>query len=408
VEPTHPLSLPAFRMFLVGRACSGTALTLFRATVLWQIYDLTHQPIALAALGLAQFVPQALASLPAGAAADTFNRRTIAIVAQSLRASVSVAILILMYATAAIPVAAIVAAGMLVSTIGAFEAPARASLLPRIVGLERLSRAVPVHSAIATAAFMTGPAICGFLIAMGGPGLAYACDALLVVLSTLALATLPTAVGEVEEGAMSWRKVLEGLRFVKNQPVVLGCMTLDMMAVIFGGAGALLPAMARDVLHAGPRAYGLLAAAADLGAVAATVLLLGMRPVKRIGPVLLGAVLAYGLAMIAFGLARSVPFAMVAYALAGAADGVSVVMRSTAIQLSTPEELRGRVTSVSTLFIGASNQLGAVESGVVAQLTSTQFSIVSGGALSMLVTAVIAATFPELRRYRGAPVRAPA
>jgi MFS family permease len=405
VDPTHPLSLPAFRMFLVGRACTGTALTLFRATVLWQIYDLTHQPIALAALGLAQFVPQAIASLPAGAAADTWNRRTIAIVAQALRASVSVAILILMSATASMPVAAIVVAGMLVSTIGAFEAPARVSLLPRIVGLERFSRAVPIHSAVSTAAFMTGPAICGFLIAFGGPALAYACDALLIGLSMLALATLPSAVGEVDEGAMSWRKVLDGLRFVRNQPVVLGCMTLDMLAVIFGGAGALLPAMARDVLHAGPREYGLLAAASDLGAVAATLLLLGMRPVQRVGPVLLGAVLAYGIAMIAFGFARTVPFAMAAYALAGAADGVSVVMRSTAIQLSTPEELRGRVTSVSTLFIGASNQLGAVESGVVAQLTTTQFSIVSGGALSMLVTAVIAAAFPELRRYRPAPAR---
>lgn len=400
MEPTHPLSLPAFRMFLVGRACTGTALTLFRATVLWQIYDLTHQPIALAALGLAQFVPQALASLPAGAAADTWNRRTIALVAQGFRASVSVAVLILMSVTTAIPVAAIVVAGMLVSTIGAFEAPARASLLPRIVGLERFSRAVPIHSAVATAAFMTGPALCGFLISFGGPALAYACDALLVTLSILALTTLPAAVGEVEEGAMSWTKVLEGLRFVRNNPVVLGCMTLDMMAVIFGGAGALLPAMARDVLHAGPREYGLLAAASDLGAVAATVLLLGMRPVRGVGRVLLGAVLAYGLAMIAFGFARTVPLAIVAYAIAGAADGVSVVMRSTAIQLSTPEDLRGRVTGVSTLFIGASNQLGAVESGVVAQLTSTQFSIVSGGALSMLVTAAIAALFPALRRYR--------
>ena len=387
-------------MFLVGRACTGTALTLFRATVLWQIYDLTHQPIALAALGLAQFVPQALASLPAGAAADTWNRRTIALVAQACRASVSVAVLILMSVTAAIPVAAIVVAGMLVSTIGAFEAPARASLLPRIVGLERFSRAVPIHSAVATAAFMTGPALCGFLISFGGPALAYACDALLVTLSILALTTLPKAVGEVEEGALSWTKVLEGLRFVRNNPVVLGCMTLDMMAVIFGGAGALLPAMARDVLHAGPREYGLLAAASDLGAVAATVLLLGMRPVRGVGRVLLGAVLAYGLAMIAFGFARTVPLAIVAYAIAGAADGVSVVMRSTAIQLSTPEDLRGRVTGVSTLFIGASNQLGAVESGVVAQLTSTQFSIVSGGALSMLVTAATAALFPALRRYR--------
>ena len=391
-------------MFLVGRACTGMALTLFRATVLWQIYDLTHQPIALAALGLAQFVPQALASLPAGAAADTWNRRTIALVAQAFRASVSIAVLILMFATDATPVAAIVVAGMLVSTIGAFEAPARASLLPRIVGLERLSRAVPIHSAVATAAFMTGPAICGFLISFGGPALAYACDALLVTLSILALGTLPAAVGAVEEGALSWKKVLEGLRFVRNNPVVLGCMTLDMLAVIFGGAGALLPAMARDVLHAGPREYGLLAAASDLGAVTATVLLLGMRPVQRVGRVLLGAVLAYGLAMIAFGFADTVPLAIVAYAIAGAADGVSVVMRSTAIQLSTPEELRGRVTSVSTLFIGASNQLGAVESGVVAQLTSTQFSIVSGGALSMLVTAAIAALFPALRRYRTAPV----
>jgi MFS family permease len=392
-------------MFLAGRACSGTALTLFRATVLWQIYDLTRQPMALAALGLAQFVPQAIAALPAGAAADTWNRRTITLVAQCFRASVSLGVLALMYASATIPVAAIVAAGMLVSTIGAFEAPARASLLPRIVGLERLSRAVPIHSAVATAAFMTGPALCGFLIASGGPALAYACDALLVGLSILAVATLPSPVGEVDEGAMSWQKVLDGLRFVRNQPVVLGCMTLDMLAVIFGGAGALLPAISRDVLHAGPREYGILAASTDLGAVAATVLLLGMRPVDRVGRVLLGAVLAYGAAMIVFGLARTVPLAIAAYALAGAADGVSVVMRSTAIQLSTPEELRGRVTSVSTLFVGASNQLGAVESGVVAHFTSAPFAVISGGAISMIVTVVVAALVPELRRYRAPALR---
>jgi MFS family permease len=405
VDPAHPLSLPAFRMFLVGRACTGTALTLFRATVLWQIYDLTHQPIALAALGLAQFIPQAIAALPAGAAADTWNRRTIALIAQALRASVSLGVLILMQISAAVPVLAIVAAGMLVSTIGAFEAPARSSLLPRIVGMERLSRAVPIHSAVATAAFMTGPALCGFLIASGGPALAYGCDAFLVTMSILALATLPSGVGEIDVGAMSWRKVLDGIRFVRNQPVVLGCMTLDMLAVIFGGAGALLPAIARDVLHAGPKEYGILAASADLGAVSATLLLLGMRPVHRVGRVLLGAVLAYGVAMIGFGLARTVPLAMAFYALAGAADGVSVVMRSTAIQLNTPEHLRGRVTSVSTLFIGASNQIGAVESGIVAQLWSAPFAVVSGGAISMLVTAVIAWVIPELRRYRGAPVR---
>jgi hypothetical protein len=208
-----------------------------------------------------------------------------------------------MHATAAIPVAAIVVAGMLVSTIGAFEAPARIRSF-RASWASSASRARSRSTPpVATGGVHDRPALCGFLISFGGPGARVrvrraARDAL----DPRAQARFPTAVGEVEEGALSWKKVLEVSAFVRNNPVVLGCMTLDMMAVIFGGAGALLPRWRETYCTAGPREYGLLAAGIDLGAVAATVLLLGMRPVGRVGRVLSARCLAYGLAMIAFGL----------------------------------------------------------------------------------------------------------
>ena len=199
---------------------------------------------------------------------------------------------------------------------------------------------------------------------------------------------------------VSLHAIREGLAFVRRQPVVLGCMTLDMFAVIFGGASALLPIYANEILHVGARGYGLLTSALDLGALLTSLVLLSVRPIRHAGRALLAAVGAYGLATIVFGLSRSFPLSVAAYMAVGVADQVSVVMRSTAIQLSTPDELRGRVSSVNFIFIGASNQLGAVESGFVAALTSAPFAVVSGGIGCLIVLAVVAATLPELRRYR--------
>jgi hypothetical protein len=182
--------------------------------------------------------------------------------------------------------------------------------------------------------------------------------------------------------------------------VILGCMTLDMFAVIFGGATALLPIYASDILQVGPRGYGLLSSALETGALVTSLALIARPPIRHAGRALLIAVAVYGLATIVFGLSRSFPLSLAAYMLVGVADQVSVVMRSTAIQLSTPDELRGRVSAVNLLFIGASNQLGAAESGFVAAATSATFAVVSGGIASLLVLAIVALKVPELRDYR--------
>jgi MFS family permease len=199
---------------------------------------------------------------------------------------------------------------------------------------------------------------------------------------------------------VSWQSIREGVAFVRGRQVVLGCMLLDMFAVIFGGAVALLPVYAQQILMVGERGYGLLAASLELGAVSMSALLIGLPTVRRGGRVLLVAVAAFGVATILFGLSRSFPLSLAAYVAVGMADQVSVVMRSTIIQLSTPDELRGRVSSVNMLSIVASNQLGAAESGFVAALTSAPFAVVSGGVGCLIVVALVALRLPELRRYR--------
>jgi hypothetical protein len=194
--------------------------------------------------------------------------------------------------------------------------------------------------------------------------------------------------------------VREGLAFVRRSPVVLGCMALDMFAVILGGATALLPVYADDILQVGPRGYGLLTSSLEIGALAMAVVMLLRGPVRRMGPALFVAVAIYGLATIGFGLSRSFPLSVALYMLAGAADQVSVVMRQTTVQLTTPDALRGRVSAVNMIFIAASNQLGAVESGFLAAATSATFAVVFGGIGCLLVVAWTAWKLPELRRYR--------
>jgi Transmembrane secretion effector len=200
--------------------------------------------------------------------------------------------------------------------------------------------------------------------------------------------------------SVDWLAIREALSFVGGHPVVLGYMTLDMLAVIFGGASALLPVYATDILQVRARGYGLLASSLDLGAIFCAVALTMLPPIRRAGPVLLVAVILYGLATIVFGLPRSFPLSVGAYIAGGVFDQVSVVLRSTTIQLAIPDELRGRVSAVNLIFIGASNQLGAAESGFVAALTSAPFSVVTGGVASIAVVAIVSLAFPELGRYR--------
>ena len=374
-------------------------MTLLRSTVYWHVFALSRSEAALGFIGLVQFVPALLLTLVGGAVADAYDRRRVMRLAQ-LPLLATASLLFAATREGAISVPLLYAAVFGNAVAMAFDSPARQAFLPSLVPLEAFPRAVTFASTAAALAFATGPALGGLLIAASGVEAAYAAYAVLVAGNLLGLAFVRPLRTISERRAPSWQAVREGLAFVRQSPVVLGCMALDMFAVILGGATALLPVYANDILHVGPRGYGLLTSSLEIGALAMSVLLLVRRPLERAGPALLVAVVVYGLATVGFGLSHSFPLSVALYMLAGAADQVSVVMRQTAVQLSTPDALRGRVSAVNMIFIAASNQLGAVESGFVAAATSATFAVVSGGIGCLLVVAWTAWKLPELRSYR--------
>jgi len=388
-----------FWRYLASRFAGASAMMLFRAAVAWHVYELSHSAFQLGLNGLVQFLPVPVLMLLGGAVADTYERRRVMMAAGAV-ALLCAAALFAATATGVVTVPMLFAMVALASVAWSFDGPARAALLPTLVPRETFPRAVTIASTTQALAFATGPALGGLVIAEWGIAAAYAAMAMLVVVALVLLAGLRLPERPPAAGVVSVRGIVDGLEFVRGNQVVLGCMLLDMLAVIFGGAVALLPIYATDILHVGARGYGLLGAAADLGALVTSLVLVVVPPIRRAGRALLVAVGVYGAATILFGLSRSFPLSVLAYLVVGMADQVSVVMRSTAIQLSTPDALRGRVSGVSMIFIGASNQLGAAESGFVAGLTSATVSVVSGGVASLVVLATVALAMPRLRRYR--------
>jgi MFS family permease len=395
-EPRIPRT---YWFYLASRFCAATAMTMLRATVAWHVFDLSRSPFHLGLIGLVQFVPALSLTLVGGAVADAYDRLRIMRFAQLPLLAFSA---LLGFATAgdAVSLPLLYLAVFGVSASFAFDSPARQALAPTLVPLELFPRAVTYSSTTQALAFASGPALAGLAIAAGGPQVAYGLYGVLVAANLVGLGFVRPVRDSGERRAPSWQAVREGLAFVRSQPVVLGCMTLDMLAVIFGGATALLPVYASEILDVGPRGYGILSSSLEIGALATAVVLMLRRPVGRAGPTLLVAVAVFGLATIVFGLSRSFPLSIAAYMVVGMADQVSVVMRQTAIQMSTPDSLRGRVSAVNMICIAASNQLGAVESGFVAAATSATFSVVSGGIGCLVVVAVVAWKLPELRRYR--------
>ena len=287
-----------------------------------------------------------------------------------------------------------------IALAGAFEWPARQALLPMLVTAETFPNAIIVSGTVQQAAFVTGPAVGAGLIAVSGVGLAYSSVAVLVVTSVLLVTTLRPREGDAPKRAVSGAAIAEGVRFVFHRQPVLGSMTLDMFAVIFGGATALLPIYAKDILEVGGLGYGILFASLDAGALVMSVAIIFLPPIRNAGRSLLITVAMFGLGTIAFGLSRNIYLSIATMMFIGMADQVSVVLRNTTVQLSTPDDLRGRVSSVNSLFIGASNQLGAVESGLVASVTNATFAVVSGGIGCIAVVGAVWAKMPDLRNYR--------
>ncbi len=378
---------------------SGAGTTLLQAAIAWQVYALSGSALQLGLIGLMRFLPALGMSLVAGAVADSYDRRRIVLAAQVAPLAASV-ILMAATRTGAVNLPLIYALVLVLALAAAFENPARQALLPLIVPRDMLLNAITLGSTIQQLSFVAGPVLGGVVIAGVGVAGAYGLNAALDVGAILTLIGLRPRQEAGERRAVSIAAIREGVRFVWRRQVLLGAMALDMFAVIFGGATALLPIYAEQILKVGAGGYGVLTSSLGIGALVMSVAMVFLPPVKHTGRALLLAVAAYGVATVVFGLSRSFPLSLAAYALVGVADQVSVIMRQTTIQLATPDELRGRVSSVSSLFIGASNQVGMVESGVVASLTTPTFAVVSGGLGCLIVVAAIAALMPELRRYR--------
>jgi len=406
VAPPPPLLSRNLVTYLASRFCAAMAMTMLRAGVAWHVFMLTGSAFHLGLIGVVQFLPALGLMLVAGAVADSYDRQRIMRAAQAV-ALTGAAVLWATTTRDAVTLAILYGVILVVAAASAFDGPARAALLPTLVPQEIFPRAVTIASTNQALAFASGPALAGLLIATSGIAAVYAGYVALLLGSLTALAFMGPGSQSATRAAASLRAIGDGLAFVRHRPVVLGCMVLDMFAVIFAGATALLPIYANQILHVGPRGYGLLSSSLELGALLSATVLMTRPPIRRTGRALLAAVAVYGTATIVFGLSRWFPLSVAAYLLVGAADQVSVVMRSTAIQLSTPDELRGRVSAVNLLFIGASNQLGAAESGFVAALTSAPFAVVSGGLGCLVVLAIVAATNPQLRAYQIGHVHAP-
>jgi len=366
--------------------------------VSWQIFALTHRPLDLGLVGLAQFAPGVLLFLVAGHTADRHSRRAIVRICYCAFAICATALLALtLHGLASVwPIYAVLLAN---GTVRAFNAPAGQAFLPQLVKAEHFPNAVTWGSSFFQVATILGPVAGGLIYGFTGtPAPVYvsamiAYSGAVVLLSAIRLEIAPRTGVEPSSGM-----ILDGLRYIWRSKLILGCLSLDLFAVLLGGATALLPVYASDILHTGPNGLGVLRAAPGLGAVAVAILL-AHRPLRRkAGLRMLYCVAGFGVFTIVFGLSRNMALSLGALALTGAFDMVSVIVRSTLVQLTTPDEMRGRVSAVNMLFIGASNEVGQFESGITAQWFGTVPAVILGGAGTIAVVLAWNWLFPSLRK----------
>jgi len=385
-----------FARFAAGRVCATLAWQIMGVAVGWQVYALTHDTLALGLVGLAQFLPFVALVLPAGQIADRADRRVVLAVAYAVEALSAIAMLVFTW-TGGRHIAVVYGAMALFGAGRAFWMPAAQAMTPNLVPPEDFPNAVALNSGLFEAAVITGPAL-GGLLYLFGPLAAYGlATALLAVVVLLMWGIRPIRAPNAA-AAFRLRDVLEGLRFVMRQKIVLGAISLDLFAVLFGGATALLPAYAADVLHVGPVGLGLLRTAPGVGA-ALTAALLALRPIRRhVGRWMFGGVALFGIATVVFGLSKVFWISLAALFALGIGDMVSVFIRHLLVQLQTPDAIRGRVSAVNAMFIGASNELGEFESGLTATWFGLIPAVVVGGIATLVVVAAQIGIFPSLRR----------
>jgi MFS family permease len=389
------LSHKSFLPFLLSRSFSRFSSQIAAVAIGWQVYDLTGSAFDLGMVGLVQFLPTLLLVFVAGHAADRYERKRVVQVCQLAEALTA---LFLAWGASAgsLTVAQIFIAAAVLGTAGAFESPTIAALLPLIAPEGSLQRATAISSGAAQLATITGPALGGLAYA-AAPSVPYGLMALFWLLGTVLTGAIrPAKSAAVRDAAMP-ADLFAGVRFVRNNPAILGTISLDLFAVLLGGATALLPIYARDILEAGPLGLGILRAAPAVGALLMTAVLARHTINRRVGMRMFQAVIVFGIATVVFAISHWMWLSVLSLAILGAADTISVVIRFSLVQLSTPDEMRGRVGAVNFLFINASNQLGQFESGVTAALFGAMPAAALGGLGTIAIALLWMKLFPALR-----------
>lgn len=397
---SHPVRsafrYPSLYFFLAARFLLTAALEMQSVAVGWHLYEITHRPLDLGLAGLAQFLPSLLLFLVGGHVADRFSRRRVLMACYAGFALCALALLLLHDVERAAPIYAVLVG---VGLVRVFNSPATQAFGPLLVPPEFFATAAAWYSTASNTANICGPVVGGLLYALyGSPAPVYLTAAVAMLLSLALLFATHTNGTQQFAQRQDWSTVLDGFRYVWRNKLILGSTTLDLFAVLLGGATALLPVFARDILHAGPRGLGLLRAAPGLGA-ACMALLLANRPLRQhAGQRMLHGVALFGAATLVFGLSHNLALSMLALFVVGASDMVSVLVRATLVQLATPDEMRGRVSAVTVLFIGASNEFGQFESGLTAQWFGAIPAVVAGGLGTLVIVSLWTMLFPGLRR----------
>ncbi|MGZ8212138.1 MAG: MFS transporter [Burkholderiales bacterium] len=384
----------SFARFWLGEAATVIGYQMLVVAVAWQMYDLTGSALSLGLIGLVQVTPYFLFVLLAGHVADVWDRRRVALAAQTVQLGVAAVYAIASFAGTLTPLV-IYGASFCIGTAQAFQSPALRALLPGLVERERLSQALAWTGASKKAAVIAGPAI-GGLVYLLGPAYVYSIAAALFVAAGMLFVSVRARAPQRPREAPRLATMFAGVSYIRRTPVVLGAISLDLFATLIGGATALLPIYARDILDMGPGGLGILRAAPAVGALIASIFLIWLPLTRRVGRTMFSAVAVFGVATIVFGLSRSFPLSLAALMVMGAADMASVVIRVSLVQLDTPDEMRGRVSAVFSLSTSTSNQLGQFQSGVMAALLGTVPAVVVGGVGTLIIVAGWKRLFPAL------------
>ena len=396
ISPWDTFRHKDFRYFFLSRFLSSTASQVNDVGVGWLIYQLTDSALALGLVGLCMFAPNILFALAAGHVADRFDRRLVLLICYCVMLLASLALYVAVLLGRANEELVFILVGVL-GTAKAFSNPAGQAILPNLVPTEAFSRAVAMTSSAWQIATIAGPAIGGILYGFGADKV-FLATSLFYLACVISLAVIRPGLRVRSEEEVTWAYLTAGIRYIWKNQMILGSISLDLFAVLLGGATALLPIYARDILMIGPFGLGLLRTAPALGAFTTAILLAHMPDMRSAGAKMFTAVGIYGVATIGFGLSTDFYLSFVCLIVLGAADMVSVFVRSTVMQIETPDDMRGRVSAVNTLFIGASNELGEFESGVLARFFGAVTSVVIGGVGSLIVTVAWSALFPQLRK----------